>query len=82
MSYKIRSQTPPAFAAGAGPLGGVLCSLETLTAASGPLSCRHVTRSTHWAPLILHRAVVIGRLRGHESCRRSAVQGKGSTVDT
>ena len=32
--------------------------------------------------LILHRAVVIGRQRGQESCHRSAVQGKGSTVDT
>ena len=46
------------------------------------LSCRHATRSTHRAQLVLHRAVVISRQRGQESCHRPAVQGKGSTVDT
>ena len=32
--------------------------------------------------LIFPRAAVIGRQRGQESCRQSAVQGKGSTVDS
>ena len=47
---------------------------------TGATSLCNTSYSQRVTQLILHRALVIGRQRGQESCRRSAAQGKGSTV--
>ena len=49
---------------------------------TGAGNLRNTSYSQRATQLVLHRAVVISRQRGQESCHRPAVKGKGSTVDT